>query len=308
MAALIVILILLALTAALGFGLAAYSMRIKRQSLDESWEWQEAHYDISWYDSLQKQDYTVACDDGYILHAQRLVNPATSGRFMVISHGYTDNRFGALKYAKIYLDLGFDVIIYDLRGHGLNDETFCTYSARESKDLDALIRDARRRFDVRFMGLHGESLGAATTVAVLRYAPAVDFAVADCGFADITDILKAGLKGFHMPGWLVYPASMCAKIRYGYSYADMRPVDALAGNDIPIMFIHGADDGFIPPVHSERMAKAARGVRELHLIPGAKHAKSVFIAPDEYRRYVAAFIEKVERAPARDRLGSDREA
>ena len=294
MAILIVILILLALASALGFGLAGYSMRIKRQSLDEAREWQEAHYDIRWYDGLEKQDYTVAADDGYVLHAQRIVNPAPSGRFVVISHGYTDNRFGALKYAKIYLDLGFDVIVYDLRGHGLNDATFCTYSARESKDLAAIIRDARRRFDVRFMGLHGESLGAATTVAALRLRPEVDFAVADCGFADIADILRAGLKGFHLPGCLVHLASLCAKIRYGYGYAEMRPVDALAGNDIPVLFIHGADDNFIPPEHSVRMAKAAGEMGELHLISGAKHAKSVFIAPDEYRKYVADFVAKAE--------------
>ena len=260
----------------MGFYLAAYAMGGKRQTLEEARAWQEEHYDLSWYDGLEKADYTVKSDDGYALHCQLVCSPAPSDRYVIISHGYTDNRFGALKYGKLYLDLGFNLIVYDLRGHGLNAPTFCTYSVRESRDLVALIEDARGRFgDMKALGLHGESLGAATTVAVLKYAPAVDFAVADCGFAEITPVLVGGLKAMKLPGWLVEVASACAKLRYGYGFGQMRPIDSLAESQVPILFIHGAEDDFITPDHSQRMYDAARGEKRLVLIPGAKHANSV---------------------------------
>ena len=143
------------------------------------------------------------------------------------------------------------------------------------------------------LGLHGESLGAATTVAVLRYAPAVDFAVADCGFAEITPVLVGGLKAMKLPGWVVHLAGVCAKLRYGYSYGEMRPIDSLAESQVPILFIHGAADDFITPDHSRRMFDAARGEKQLVLIPGASHAMSVLTNPRMYADAVGAFLKEL---------------
>ena len=292
--AVIVLLALLALLAALGFALAAYSMGIRRQTLEQARVWQAEHYDISWYDALEKQDYTVSSYDGYRLHVQRLKNPAPTRRYILISHGYTDNHIGSLKYTKMYLELGFNVILYDLRGHGENEKTFCTYSIRESRDLDALIRDCRSRYqDAEVFGIHGESLGSATSVAVMKYKPPIDFAVADCGFSEITSVMQAGLRGMHLPGCLVHVASVCARIRYGYYYHQMRPIDSLKDNTIPILFIHGEKDDFILPAHSRAMQQATRGYSELRLIPGAGHAASVLTAPEEYKGYVEAFLRKI---------------
>lgn len=291
---LIVLLVLLALFVALGFALAAFSMGIRRQTLAQARAWQAEHYDISWYDGLEKQDYTVASYDGYVLHAQLLKNPQPTSRYILISHGYTDNRIGSLKYTRIYLNLGFNVILYDLRGHGENEKTFCTYTIRESRDLAAMIADSRRRYaDATAFGIHGESLGAASSVACLKYKPQIDFVVADCGFSEITSVMQRGLKGMHLPPVLVHWASVCAKLRYGFFYHQMRPIDSLADNKIPILFIHGEKDDFILPFHSQNMAKATQGYSEIRLIPGATHAASVLTAPEEYQQYVAAFLKKI---------------
>lgn len=297
--ALIILLALILLTLALGFYLAKYSMRIQRQTLAQARAWQEEHYDISWYDGLQKQDYTVKSYDGYILHVQLLVNPEPTDRYILISHGYTDNRFGSLKYTRMYLDLGFNVILYDLRGHGENEPTFCTYSIRESRDLNALILDCRERYpDMTEFGIHGESLGSATSVACLKYRPPIDFVVADCGFSEIASVMQAGLRAMHLPSCLVHVASLCARIRYGYLYYEMRPIDSLADNKIPILFIHGEKDDFILPAHSKAMQKATAGYSELHLIPGAAHAASILTAPDQYREYVESFLNTVRQKRA----------
>ena len=293
MAAIIIAAVLLIVVLVFGFLAAGYSLRIRRQTLEEARAWQEAHYDLSWYDPTEKTDYTVTSYDGYVLHAQFLKNPAGTGKYILISHGYSDNRFGAMKYAKMYMDLGFNVIAYDLRGHGLNELTFCTYSARERKDLLAMILDSRQRWpDITLLGLHGESLGAATSVAVLEEKPPVDFVVADCGFSEIAAVLKGGMQASHMPGFMTGLMSLCAKIRFGYSYSDMRPVDSLKDNHIPILFVHGEKDTFVLPENSEKMKAATQGYAELHLIPGAAHADSVLTAPEAYREIVSAFLEK----------------
>ena len=293
----IILAVLCVLFVALGFFLADYSMKIRRQTLEQARKWQSEHYDISWYDTIKKQDYTVKSYDGYVLHVQKLFNSQPSDRYILISHGYTDNHIGSLKYSRMYLDLGFNVILYDLRGHGENEPTFCTYSIRERRDLEALIRDSRARYpEAKLFGIHGESLGSATSIAVLEYKPPIDFVVADCGFSEITTVMQGGLRGMHLPAWLVHWASVCAKIRFGYYYHQMRPIDSLADNRIPILFIHGDKDDFIIPAHSQNMQKATKGYSELHLIPGATHAASILTAPEDYKRYVQAFLQKIGKA------------
>lgn len=87
---------------------------------------------------------------------------------------------------------------------------------------------------MRLLGMRGESPGAATSAAALQYKPAVDFVVADCGFSNIKEILMRG-SGLH--GWMIDTVSFFARLRCGYSYAEMRPVDCLAENQMPICFI-----------------------------------------------------------------------
>ena len=274
--------------------LPSFIMTGKRQTLEEAFAWQTEHYDTSFYEQLEKVDYTVAGYEGYVLHVELLKNPSPTGKYVIISHGYTDNRMGALKYVPMYLDLGYHCIIYDLRGHGENAEAPTTYGEREGKDLNFLVRDTRKRYesDLTMLGLHGESLGAATTITALNEKPEVDFVVSDCAFAGIEDVLKDGYRQLHLPLWIVVIADVGTKVRYKTSYKNMRPINSLAENDIPVLFIHGADDNLIIPKNAESLAAATRGYSECHIIPGAGHAESVLKEPKMYEEIVCEFLRK----------------
>ena len=263
----------------------------KRQTLEEARAWQQAHYDASFYEPLEKTEYIIESYDEYKLHVCCVKNPVYTDRFVILTHGYTDNRLGSLKYMKMYLDLGFNCIIYDLRDHGENARTFCTYSVREARDLIEVIDDTYARYGNVPLGLHGESLGAATTVMCLRYHPDIEFAVADCAFADIENVLEGVMAYQHLPKFLVKTASLLTKLRYGFSFSEMRPIDALPGNQVPILFIHGENDTFIPPENSERMKEATDGYAEVRLIRGAGHANSILTDPESYAVYVKEFLE-----------------
>ena len=291
----IALLILLLLMFGISSYLVIYAMKnMHHHPLEDSRAWQEHHYSLSWYDSMEKTDYTVTCTDGYVLHAQFLPNPNPTNRYVLITHGFTDNRYGSLKYARIYLDDGFNVIIYDLRGHGVNKKTITTFTVREREDLYTMILDSRRRYpDMKVLGLHGESLGAGTTIAVLEKKPPVDFAVADCGFTDMSPVFEVGIKSYHLPIFMVKVASLCAKVIYGISFRQMRPIESLRENQVPLLFMHGACDELVPPDHSRQMSKATQGYSEVHLIPRAGHADSVFTDPEMYRIILTAFLRKI---------------
>ena len=274
--------------AAGGVGLATYVTRIPRQSLGEALNWQRDHYDISWLEYTPQEDYTLPSYDGYELHAVLLRPKEESDRYVILSHGYTDNRWGSLKYARLYLERGWNCILWDLRGHGANKPTHCTYGQREGRDLAEVVKDARRRWGTEItLGLHGESLGAATTISALAYDPQVDFAVVDCPFADIVNVLEG-----KAPAPVVQWASVGALLRWGTPLTGMRPIDALKRSWVPLLLIHGDADTFISPENSRRLYDAAQGVKELHLIRGAEHAQSVFTAPEEYAEILFDFVGK----------------
>ena len=293
---LIVFCLLLIAFAAFAFWLPSYVMTGQRQTLEQAFQWQSERYDTGFYPASKKSDYLVTGFEGYQLHAELLAPENPTGKYIILSHGYTDNRMGSLKYAKMYLALGYSCVIYDLRGHGENASDFTTYGIREAKDLKCLIDDTRARYpDLTELGLHGESLGAATTLTCLQYRPEVDFAVADCGFSDIENVLRGGYQNAHVPVFLVDVTDFTGRIRYHYSLKQMRPIDALSENTVPILFLHGAADDFILPKNSEDMAARTKGYQEFHLIPGAGHAESILTAPELYQEYVTAFLNRISQ-------------
>lgn len=293
----IIILILLAALIAGSMYLAGFAVHGPRYSLKESLDFDLARENLRVREAadLPWEPYDIKSFDGYVLHGQICLQTEPSEKFMIFTHGYTVNRSASMKYVCMFRDLGYNCIIYDDRGHGENEPRICTYSLTESRDLMAVIRQTVNRFgDEIILGLHGESLGAATSVRALRYHPPVKFVVSDCGFAEIVPVMQGGLRNMHIPGVMVYPSSLAARVMYGYSFTKARPIDSLPKNQIPVCFIHGAADDFITPDHAERMHAATAGYSELHLFPGAAHAESIVSAPDQYAEVVERFVRQAE--------------
>ena len=214
---------------------------------------------------------------------------------MILSHGYTSTRYGMYKYAVLWRKLGFHCVIYDNRGHGANKPATITFGVREGRDLMAVLEDTYERYgrDIH-IGLHGESMGAGLQLMALSHKPEVDFIINDCGYSEILPVLRHKVKqGFGLPGWLADAADPYCKLLFGYRFKEVRPIDHLLENEIPICFVHGTDDDFAAHWHSEKMYKANKGYKELHLFEGVDHAECVKHDPKRYFEMMKDFVEKV---------------
>lgn len=249
------------------------------------------------YDTLPKEEYLVKSFDGYELHTVYIPAAEPSDKYIIVSHGYTSNYHSSIKYMLMFREWGYNGIIYDDRRHGYNKKkhTVCSLGVFESKDLMEIICDTRRRFGENiYIGLHGESMGSGMSVMALAYQPGIHFLINDCGYADMKQILYSQMYNlFRMPKCMVRPACAIGKLFYGFSYHDIRPIDVLADNHVPICFIHGEDDDFIIPEHSERMHEETGGYSEIHLFPNARHAESFKSDAKRYYKIVENFLERV---------------
>ena len=244
------------------------------------------------------------------LKGQCLASSLGSLQTVIILHGRTWTRHGALKYAKGFIDKSYNIVIYDLAGHGSSPAGILpvpSYGYDDKYDLDAVVDWTKARFpETKKLIVLGESLGAATA---LQYAAIagdgekrkIDGIIADCSFTSMADCMFYQVKILKVPGFIAKPAVFfaCAvsKLLRGYSLKDLSPYSAALKSPIPVLFMHGEDDLFVPAWMSSIIAKARLekkiGPTGLVLIPNAGHANSIMAEPDTYYREVFSFIDKL---------------
>ena len=269
----------------------------KRQTLEEAWQWQAEHVEaVNRFSPEMLKCYVIKGPDNEDIHVSFLPAAEPSDKYVILAHGYTDTRYGMMKYVPHYYDMGFNCVLFDERGHGENRRFPCSYGIKEKGYLLAVIEDTLSRYgkDI-ILGLHGESLGGATVLTSLQEKAVkenVRFVVDDCGFADIVPVLKVGMRQSHVPIFMLYPSMLAAWLNYGIKLWKARPIDSVPGNTIPLICMHGAEDDFIVPDHSKRVYEATEGLKEIHLFKGAGHAASSVVAAKEYGEVLREFLKK----------------
>lgn len=272
-----------------------------RQSMEESWNWEMDNVPNlrGTIDRSEFIDYTVSDKSGYTYHVSYLPSRSDSDKFIIFAHGYTDTRFGMLKYMNFYRDMNFHCIFFDERGHGENKRVACSYGPKEVKGLLTVLDDSINRYgDHIKIGLHGESLGGATVLFSYGYTlpKNVRFIVDDCGFSRIMPIIAYVYKTIHMPGFFSHFSSIGAGILYGKTLYSAAPINKVRHpkHKTPLLIFHGAADIFIPPNHSRDVYDSFEGYKEIHFIDNAPHAQSAIKNPGEYRKHLQEFLDHID--------------
>lgn len=251
------------------------------------------------FDSYDKQDYTIEGKDGYILHATFVSTPQTrgTGKYVIICHGHTSSRNGAVKYANCYIKLGFSCITYDARTHGENKKDKCTLGNVESEDLIKVIDDTRKRYtDLNILGLQGESMGSSTALHSLRFNPQIDFIVSDCCFVGTYEVIRDCYKNIHLQCLMPF-VWIAGKIIYNVDIKQTNALKCLKNKKTPILFIHGAGDTFVKPYNAKTLydeAKNNGAYTELIYVEGAGHAQSrQYAGFEQYTGYIENFLKNI---------------
>ena len=252
-------------------------------------------YDANW----RKQSFEIDGVHGKV-RGEIIFNPekAERNKVAIICHGHTWNRINSLKYAYLFYNKGYNVIIYDHAYFGLSDGKYTTLGLNEKLDLSAVIDLARETFGKdAIVALHGESMGAATVLCELGIRSDVDFVVADCPFSNTMKYYRELCTHLtHLPGFpIVDIANAMSKRKFGYDFKQVNPIDGVRASDTPVCFIHGTADTYIRPSHSEAMYQVSKNpLSELHLVEGAEHACSHVTDKALYTKIVSEFIDKIE--------------
>lgn len=246
-------------------------------------------------DYLERKPISIKARDGAYIEGDFSSN-GDNKKIMVIAHGYSWNREGSLKYAQFFYKHGFSILLFDERGHGESKEKFTTMGYKESQDIADLVEYCHKEYgDDALIGLHGESMGAASVLASLEYNPKIAFAIDDCGYSDLSSLLLHRMKRSHIPfpSFFLPGANLVCKSFYGFSIKDVSPKKAIAKSDVPVLIFHGEDDDYVPTLEGKEIYEAREANTELHIVPGAIHARSYEVNPQAYEEICMGFINKI---------------
>ncbi len=298
--------VLLAATAAGACYLLSYALRptaVLAAKEASSYEYMYAEYPFlrPWVDSLQRigalRDTTITADDGARLHALYAAAPTPTPRTALIVHGYTDNAVRMLMIGHLYNHtLGFNILLPDLRFHGASEGEAIRMGWLDRLDLLRWMEVADERFGgATRMVVHGISMGAATTMMASGEAlPAcVRCLIEDCGYTSVREQFEKELREqFALPAFpLLDAASLLCSWRYGWSFREASALDAVARCTLPMLFIHGDADDFVPTRMVYPLYAAKPAPKELWIVPGAAHALSYRDNRAEYTRRVGEFVD-----------------
>lgn len=239
---------------------------------------------------------------GYRLEGTFIANPSPANKTVIFVHGLAATQSMGLHVLDMYLDRGYNLLIYDSRSHGASGGPCVSWGYYEQYDLDQWVDWLEQKQPGGVIGVHGISLGATTAVmhSVLNESSRrVQFYIADSAYSDLPQLLEQQLAKHTRSNnllWidiLIHYASLISYLQSDFAYAAIRPAAAMGTVTTPVLYLHGEADTLVPVDMSRELAaatNAANGYRELHTFPGIKHGRAALDSKQEYQAAVTNFL------------------
>jgi len=240
-----------------------------------------------------------AASDGVMLRGW-YVTSGNSERCIIMAHGdqchRADPSIGLLEIARGLMEHGYNVLMFDMRGHGESGEGRLSGGYYERRDvLGALEFVKGRGILPKHIGLLGFSMGAAACLLAAAEDKEVPALVTDSCWADLMDLIKSEVaRRPYMPRFLTPIVPVVAKTIYGVDIEEIKPLQAVTKvAPRPIFFIHGEADRKISVDNARRLYQANSSQNNmLWIVPKAGHARGYKSQPEEYINKVTAFFDR----------------
>jgi uncharacterized protein len=216
-------------------------------------------------------------------------------RLIVLVHGMGGSRD---EMAGIAHDLhagGYDVLLFDLRGHGASDQSRLYMGGRERADVRAVLDWSNRQgYSSDRVGWLGWSMGASTLLMEAAQNAKIRAVVLDSPFGNLPELLDRQLTAHsHLPKWFNPGILTAARIAFGVRTDNLVPIrSALQWGPRPMLLIHGEADSIVPVHQARQIAKVVGPTCQSVFLPGVEHVGAYRTGPDRYITAVDRFFDR----------------
>ncbi len=264
---------------------AAAAERIGTQMPDADWLTKAAYNEVR------------ISQDGLLLHGY-LVNRPDSDRYALVAHGYRGDAESMAAYGARFYELGYNVLLPDLRGCGKSEGDTLGLGWVERKDIAAWCNYlVKQREDAKVVLFGLSTGGAAALLSVQSGLPKqVSAIIADSSYAELQTLFRHQIKKtLRLPAQplLTFLSNMVsAKAAYSVM-TDGSVVKSVEQAHLPILFLGGSADDTLPPNTVQSLYDSHPSEQnELCLIEGAGHNAAALTDSDTYWQTVSDFLSK----------------
>ena len=215
----------------------------------------------------------------------------------IILQGRTESLVYCYYYADIYARCGYNILVVDIRAHGLSDGKYHTSGIRESDDLVVWIDCIRNVYGISNFAIHGICVGGATAIYALfklrkKGVDVIRRIATDGLFTTNYELFRRNMREYKQPA---FPAlQICflmARIMAGVDLFRETPIRYVSAVDIPMLFIWSRVDKYCVPQKGEELFELCGSpTKQIHFFPKGAHSHVRYNQPDEYDTVVAKFL------------------
>ncbi len=216
--------------------------------------------------------------------------------YAISCHGFTGDPSQNNIYARRFYEMGYNVLLPYLRGHGKSEHYYCTMGWLDRLDILDWIHFIIEKDSEAKIILHGASMGAATVMNATgeNLPDNVICCIEDCGFSSLREqygiMLQSQTK---IPSeFLIKIANPIMKSKLGFDINEASPLIQVGKSKTPTLFIHGDNDGTVPVRMVYSLYQNAACPKEQLIVEGATHAAAGYLYPEIYWDAITAFINK----------------
>jgi uncharacterized protein len=254
-----------------------------------------------WRDWVRAQDFEeweLKSYDGITLQGYFLPAKKPTNKTVVFAHGYLGRGSDMGLFGQYYVEeLGYNMFTADMRGHGDSEGDYIGFGWHDRLDLiDWVERVIDEVGDDTEIVLHGVSMGAATVLMASgeELPDNVKAIVADSPYSNVYDLFAYQLdRMFKLPEFPILPTTgLVTNLKAGYNIKEASALEQVKKAEVPILYIHGGNDTFVPTSMTKELLQNTNSKAELMIVEGANHGESIVLERDRYLDTLTKFLDK----------------
>lgn len=269
--------------------------------LEVSAEAMDVFLDGDWREWVKNQDFEkieMTSYDNLVLQGYLLEAKEPTKKTVVMAHGYLGRGSDMGLYGEYYYEeLGYNIFMADSRGHGESEGDYIGFGWHDRLDfldwVDLVVDELGPDTEVV---LHGISMGAATVLMMSgeELPPNVKAIIADSPYTSVHDLFAYQLKRmYHLPAFPILPStSLVTKMKAGYSLKEASALDQVKKAKVPILYIHGDADTFVPTKMAMKLYENTGSDTEMFTVEDAGHGEAFVIKKAEYIQKLNTYLNK----------------
>jgi pimeloyl-ACP methyl ester carboxylesterase len=189
---------------------------------------------------------------------------------------------------------GYNVLMFDLRGHGESDGSQISGGYFEKKDVLGAVNYVRQR-SINRIGVLSFSMGAASSLMAAAETQDILALVADSSYADLEEIIDYQFSiRSNLPEFFIPLILFMAKTLYGIDFRAVKPVEAIKNISCPVFIIVGGRDDTVSIDQAQREFEASNNpLSRMWVLPESEHTRCYDCRPEEYVEKIEAFFDAV---------------